>query len=90
VLSVGKRISEDLYVETAMRVNAKRGKNRVEARIEYEIAPHWTVETFFGDAAVGGVDLFWEKILGKPDNPALRSDGVTKGGGEGEPKPKGR
>ncbi|MCA9663044.1 MAG: translocation/assembly module TamB domain-containing protein, partial [Myxococcales bacterium] len=89
VLSVGKRVSEDLYVETAMRVNPKRGKNRVEARIEYEIAPHWTVESFFGDAAVGGIDLFWEKILGKPNNPALRSDGVTKGrgsDGEGEPK----
>ncbi|MEZ4384295.1 MAG: translocation/assembly module TamB domain-containing protein [Nannocystaceae bacterium] len=92
VLSVGKRISEDLYVETAMRVNAKRGKNRVEARVEYEVAPHWTIESFFGDAAVGGVDLFWEKILGKPDNPALRSDGVTKKsrGSDGDPKPEGR
>ncbi len=72
VLSLGKRLSDDLYVETAMRINPKRGKNRVEARIEYELAPHWTLETSFGDAAVGGIDLFWEKILGNPNNPALR------------------
>ncbi len=79
VLSLGKRLSDDLYVETAMRINPRRGKNRVEARIEYELAPHWTLETSFGDAAVGGVDLFWEKILGNPKNPALR---------KAKPKPK--
>jgi len=70
VLSLGKRLSDDLYVETALRVNPRPKTNRVEVRVEYELAPHWTLETSFGDAAIGGLDLFWEKVLGSANNPA--------------------
>lgn len=66
ILSVGKRLSKKIYVETAYKVNAPKRQNKVEARVEYQFAPHWTVETFFGDAAVGGLDVFWRKVFGAP------------------------
>lgn len=66
ILSVGKRLSKNIYVETAFKFNAPRNRNRVEARVEYEFRPNWTLETFFGDAAVGGVDLFWHRVFGQP------------------------
>jgi len=67
ILSVGKNLTKNIYVETAYKVNADpRRSNKVEARVEYQFAPHWTVETFFGDAAVGGLDVFWRKVFGKP------------------------
>ncbi len=66
ILSVGKRVSRKIYVETAYKVNAPKRQNRVEARVEYQFAPRWTVETSFGDAAVGGLDVFWRKVFGAP------------------------
>ncbi len=66
ILSVGKRLSKRIYVETAYKFNAPRNRNRVEARVEYEFRPNWTLETFFGDAAVGGIDLFWHRVFGQP------------------------
>lgn len=67
ILSVGKNLTKNIYVETAYKVNADpRRSNKVEARVEYQFAPRWTVETFFGDAAVGGLDVFWRKIFGQP------------------------
>jgi hypothetical protein len=62
-------------------VNADpRRSNKIEARVEYEFKPHWSVETFFGDAAVGGLDVFWRKIFGSPKR--LKEH-------EGEPTPRG-
>lgn len=66
ILSVGKRLSRKIYVETAYKVNAPARHNRVEARVEYQLAPRWTVETYFGDAAVGGLDIFWRAVFGAP------------------------
>lgn len=66
ILSVGKRLTKKIYVETAYKVNAPRRQNKVEARVEYQFAPRWTIETFFGDAAVGGLDVFWRKVFGAP------------------------
>ncbi|HEY8377750.1 MAG TPA: hypothetical protein VIK91_14745, partial [Nannocystis sp.] len=38
--------------------------NRIQGQIEYRFAPGWSVETFFGDAAVGGLDVFWRRRFG--------------------------
>ncbi len=86
ILSVGKRLSKNIYVETAYKVNADpRRSNKIEARVEYQFKPHWTVETFFGDAAVGGLDVFWRKLFGKPKRlqehagkPAPRGTGASE------------
>ncbi len=66
ILSVGKRLTKRIYIETAYKVNAPKRQNKVEARVEYQFAPRWTIETFFGDAAVGGLDVFWRKVFGAP------------------------
>jgi autotransporter translocation and assembly factor TamB len=66
ILTVGKHIGRKIYAETAYKHNAPPRTNRVEARVEYQLAPAWTIESYFGDAAVGGVDLFWRRIFGKP------------------------
>ena len=69
ILTVGKHIDRKIYAESSYKHNAPFRQNRVEARIEYELAPRWTIETFFGDAAVGGVDVFWRRVFGKPTPP---------------------
>ena len=86
ILSVGKRLTRKIYVETAYKVNAPRRQNRVEARVEYQFAPRWTIETYFGDAAVGGLDVFWRKVFGAPKQ-AVENAGkpVPKPPGEARP-----
>lgn len=59
ILSVGKNITRDIYAETEYHHNAPPNENRAQLEVEYEFAPRWSLETFFGDAAQGGVDLFW-------------------------------
>ncbi len=66
VLTVGKRINRKVYAETQYHHNAPKTKNRAELRVEYDFAPRWSIETFFGDAAAGGVDLFWGRAFDRP------------------------
>ncbi|MBZ5715704.1 translocation/assembly module TamB [Nannocystis pusilla] len=66
VLTVGKHLSKSIYVETTYHHNAPPRQNRIEAQVEYRFAPGWSVETFFGDAAVGGLDVFWRHRFGRP------------------------
>lgn len=63
ILSAGKNVSKKVYVETQYHHNAPRRQNRAELRVEYRFATRWSVETFFGDAAAGGVDLFWGRAF---------------------------
>lgn len=66
ILTVGKRITKSLYAETEYHHNAPKNENRAQLGIEYEFAPRWSLETFFGDAAAGGVAIFWSRAFGKP------------------------
>ena len=66
VLTVGKRINRKVYAETQYHHNAPKTENRAELRVEYDFAPRWSIETFFGDAAAGGVDLFWGRAFDRP------------------------
>ncbi len=62
IVTVGKRVNDKLYVEAGYHHNAPRGVNEAELRLEYRFAPpSWSVETFFGDAAQGGVGLWWTR-----------------------------
>jgi autotransporter translocation and assembly factor TamB len=62
IVTVGKRINDKIYVEAGYHHNAPRGVNEAELRLEYRFAPpRWSVETFFGDAAQGGVGLWWQR-----------------------------
>ena len=59
ILSVGKNITRDVYAETEYHHNAPADQNRAQLEVEYEFAPRWSLETFFGDAAQGGISVFW-------------------------------
>ncbi|WAS94454.1 translocation/assembly module TamB domain-containing protein [Nannocystis punicea] len=65
VLSVGKHLTKKIYAETTYHHNAPARTNRIEGSFEYRFKPQWSVETFFGDAAVGGLDLFWRRTFGR-------------------------
>ncbi len=69
ILTVGKQISRQLYVETTYRHNASPDENGKEAHIEYRLDPHWTVDTVYGDAAEGSAGLFWAFSFGGPPAP---------------------
>lgn len=64
VLTVGKHLTKEIYTETTYHHNAPPRHNRIEGQIEYRFKPNWSVETFFGDAAVGGLDVFWRRRFG--------------------------
>lgn len=59
VVSVGKRIGRKLYTTAEYHHNAPEDENDAELKLEYLFSPHWSVETFFGNAAEGGVTLWW-------------------------------
>lgn len=70
VLTVGKYLSKSIYAETTYHHNAPPRQNRIEGQVEYRFAPGWSVETFFGDAAVGGLDVFWRRSFGGRRRPS--------------------
>ncbi|MEX1362763.1 MAG: translocation/assembly module TamB domain-containing protein, partial [Nannocystaceae bacterium] len=66
ILSVGKNLSRKVYAETQYHHNAPERQNRAELRVRYRFAPRWSLETFVGDAAVAGLDVFWSKAFDGP------------------------
>ena len=63
ILSAGKYLGKKVYVETQYRHNSAPNENRAQLMMRYRIAPRWNLETVFGDAAAGGIDLFWGKAF---------------------------
>lgn len=74
IVTVGKQVTRELYLETVYRHNAPPDANRREGRVQYRIAPRWTVDTRFGDAAEGGFGLFWAFSFGGPPPPPAPGD----------------
>lgn len=86
ILTVGKRVTPNLYIETAYHHNAPEDENSTEARVRYRITNRWSVETTYGDAGIGELELFWvrhfggtaategveslDPVEGEPDEPA--------------------
>ncbi len=79
ILTVGKQVSRQLYVETVYHHDAPPDENEKEARINYQLSPNWTVDTAFGDAGIGSFGLFWSTHWGGPPRPKPPADwGVTE------------
>ena len=78
ILTVGKRVTRDVYVETTYHHNAPEEENTAEVRVEYDFARRWSLETYFGDAAVGGIGVYWTRSFAGPpwssDERAARAD----------------
>jgi len=79
ILSVGKRITRSIFVQTSYHHNAPEDTNRAEGRVEFILVPHWMLETGYGDASVGSVDIFWHNTFGGPEQNKAES-------GEEEPR----
>lgn len=62
-IEVGKYLTQSLYIGYAHQVGVDRvgtrRTNRNEARVDYRLPKNWQIEGTFGDAGVGGVDLYW-------------------------------
>jgi autotransporter translocation and assembly factor TamB len=61
ILTIGKRIGRDVYVETRYHHNAPEDQNTTQIGVEYGFLPRWSLQGFFGDAAVGGLGFFWTR-----------------------------
>jgi hypothetical protein len=65
ILTVGKRLNRRLYLETRYHHDAPVDQNTAEVRLEYAfIPPRWSLQTHFGDAAVGGIEIWWQRRFG--------------------------
>jgi len=58
-VEVGKYLSERIYLSYVHIFGGSEHQNTNEADIEYRMTRHWLLQTAFGDAGVGGLDLFW-------------------------------
>lgn len=67
IVTVGKQINRQLYVETVYHHNAPPDVNGKEGHVEYRLDPHWTMDTVFGDAAQGRAGVHWRSSLGGAD-----------------------
>ena len=76
IVALGKSVTRWLYVETRYHHNAPEEDNETEVRAEVRLAPRWTLETAYGDAAIGGIDVFWRAPL---RDEADSSQGTAKG-----------
>ncbi|MCA9540551.1 MAG: translocation/assembly module TamB domain-containing protein, partial [Myxococcales bacterium] len=64
IVTVGKRLTPRLYVETLYHHNAPPETNEKEVRARYRFAPKWSLETSYGDAGQGLVELYWTTRFG--------------------------
>ncbi len=79
IVAVGKRVSRKVYLETRYHHNAPKDQNNAEIHLEYSIkAPHWSVETFIGDAAKGGLEVWWRTRFGRPPAPVEAAEQPAK------------
>lgn len=66
IVTVGKQLNRQLYIETVYRHNAPPDQNEKEGHVEYRLNPRWTLDTVYGDAAQGSLGLFWQRSFGGP------------------------
>ena len=65
ILTVGKQIDRQLYLETIYHHDAPPDENEKEVHLEYRLNPRWTLDTVYGDAAKGSLGLFWKTTFGR-------------------------
>ncbi|MFH1529622.1 MAG: translocation/assembly module TamB domain-containing protein [Pseudomonadota bacterium] len=75
ILTVGKQVTRELYLETVYHHNAPPDANSREARVEYRWTPHWITDTAFGDRAEGRLGVSWGTHFGgRPPPEAPEAD----------------
>lgn len=61
-LEVGKYLSDNVYLSYVHQFGSSSGLHRLnsnEAHVEYRFLRRFELDTVFGDAGVGGIDLYW-------------------------------
>lgn len=71
ILTVGRQVNRQIYVESVYHHNAPPDVNAREGRVEYRLDPRWTVNTAFGDAAEGRAGVYFRLGFGGPPRPKL-------------------
>lgn len=86
IITVGKQITRQLYIETVYHHNAPPGQNRMQGNVQYRLTPSWKLDTVFGDAGEGGIGAFWGTRFGGPPPPPPPGDdwGVTPARSRGD------
>lgn len=60
-ITVGRWVTDDLFVAYRYRAGGDELDNSNEATIEYRLTNRWTLESTYGDRGQGGIDLLWVK-----------------------------
>jgi len=62
-ITTGKYLTDKIFVSYRRRYEARpdKGENPDEVRVEYQISPHWQLESRFGTAQSGGASLIWSR-----------------------------
>lgn len=63
-IEVGKYLMDNLYVSYSYQFGQRSGTRRVNAnqiRVDYRFLGSFVVQTIFGDAGVGAIDLYWSR-----------------------------
>jgi autotransporter translocation and assembly factor TamB len=58
-VEVGKHVTDRIYLSYTHVFGANTDQNSNEAHVEYKVTRRWLLETVFGDAGVGGIDMYW-------------------------------
>jgi hypothetical protein len=53
----------DPYGETRYHHNAPEDQNTTQLAIDYAIRRRWSLEGFFGDAAIGAIGIYWTRTF---------------------------
>ena len=58
-VEVGKHLTDRITLSYVHLFGAPENQNHNEARVDYRLGRRWIIESAFGDAGVGGLDVFW-------------------------------
>lgn len=64
IVMIGKRLTKEVYAQTAYHHNAPDDVNQFEFLLEFMPVDQWIIETFYGDRNVAGLDIFWYRSFG--------------------------
>ena len=60
-VTLGKWLTDQLFVAYAYHHGAARGENTSEGRLQYRFFRSWLLEMVFGDRGNGGADVLWTR-----------------------------
>jgi autotransporter translocation and assembly factor TamB len=78
-IEAGTFVGERLYLGYLRDLLPEPGQNLNEIRATYELSRSFSLESFYGDAATGGIDLVFERAVPSGPQRAARHEAATAG-----------